>query len=295
MSKDNKRLSTRRTSRRSFLAASAAVGATALAAPYVRPAKAAEPLKVGTYGGYFEESFRSFIYPDFTAETGIEVESIPEPTGQTWIIQIRNAAKAGIAPADVSMMAGVPRLRGAAEKLWLPLDEAARCRKRYRTYIRRMTSWTGIPTARLYGVGAVSWFITLCSAILRRFPEAPTSWGDMWDPKYKDSLGLLALPDPIHTCWRVTAKTFFGGPWTYCRRKDGVEKVLQAKLDRGQAQTCGFGTRTRAPSNRRCKTARSRWGSTTTTLPRLGGGGRLPRCALRSRRRAASTTRAPGW
>ena len=38
-------------------------------------------LKIGVYGGYFKEAFDEHIFPRFTEETGIEVESIAEPTG----------------------------------------------------------------------------------------------------------------------------------------------------------------------------------------------------------------------
>ena len=73
-----------------------------------QPALAAEKtLKVGVYGGYFKDSFDKHIFPDFTKETGIKVESVAEPTGEAWLVQLEQAAKAGVAPADVSMMAQV--------------------------------------------------------------------------------------------------------------------------------------------------------------------------------------------
>src|SRR3546814_3979953 len=72
----------------------------------------------------FKDSFDKHIYPNFTAETGIEVESIAEPTGEAWLVQLDTAARAGAAPADVSMMAQVARLKGSNSGLWAPLDEA---------------------------------------------------------------------------------------------------------------------------------------------------------------------------
>ena len=62
-------------------------------------------LKVGVYGGYFKDSFDKHIFSDFTEETGIKIESVAEPTGEAWLVQLEQAAKAGVAPADVSMMA----------------------------------------------------------------------------------------------------------------------------------------------------------------------------------------------
>ena len=50
-------------------------------------------LKVGVYGGYFKDSFDANIFPDFTSATGIAVESIAEPTGEAWLVQLEQAAK----------------------------------------------------------------------------------------------------------------------------------------------------------------------------------------------------------
>lgn len=209
-------------SRRSFVKGATLLGTAALAPTFIKPARAANTLKVGTYGGYFEESFVKHIYPEFTKATGIEVESIAEPTGDTWLVQIANAAKAGVAPADVSMMAGVPRLRGVAQKIWAPLDESKLTNLKYMSedFVARYED--GV----VNGVGAVSWYITLCSNT-DVFPEAPTSWADMWDSKYEDQLGLLALSTNSYLL-DVTAKTFFDGAKTL-ETKEGIEKVI-AKL-----------------------------------------------------------------
>ena len=88
------------------------------------PVGAAEKsIKVGVYGGYFKDSFDKHIFPEFTKETGIEVESVAEPTGEAWLVQLEQAAKAGVAPADVSMIvAGPDAASGQKTQLWTPLD-----------------------------------------------------------------------------------------------------------------------------------------------------------------------------
>jgi len=212
----------RTTNRRTLLKGAAAmlgVAAVGLPAPAVH---AARSLKVGVYGGYFKDSFDEFIFPDFTAASGIEIESVAEPTGETWLVQLRNAAKAGVAPADVSMISGFVRLRGAAEELWLPLDDTEM--PNAIEYLDESFVYR-YPDGRLYGVGAVSWFITLCSNT-DVYPEAPTSWADMWDPKYEDSLGLLALPTNSYLL-DITAHTFFDAD--ILTTKEGIEKAM-AKL-----------------------------------------------------------------
>ena len=68
---------------------------------------AGSTIKVGTYGGFFEENFKK-LYPAFTEEFDVEVQSVPEPTSEVWVTQLQQAIAAGGAPpADVSMLSGV--------------------------------------------------------------------------------------------------------------------------------------------------------------------------------------------
>src|SRR6056297_405279 len=162
--------------RREFIASASAVALGTLAAPSLVRAQG-QPLKVGTYGGYFEESFKTHIYPDFTAATGIEVDSIAEPTGEAWLVQLQQAARAGQAPADVSMMAQVARIRGERAGLWADLDRSA------------MPNVENLPDhfvhgygdGGFYGTGAVAWYISLVTNT-DVYPEPPESWNALWDP-----------------------------------------------------------------------------------------------------------------
>jgi len=186
--------------RRSVLAAGAAVAA----APLVLRAQP-RTLKVGVYGGFFKKSFDQHIFPGFTKATGIAVESVAEPTGEAWLVQLEQTARANQAPADVSMMGQVALLKGQATKLWTPLDlarlpNAGNLQERF---IRRY------PDGKVSGIGAVSWYITLVTNT-KAYPKAPESWAALWDPANKDKLGLLSLVSNSFLL-EVTAKTFFGG------------------------------------------------------------------------------------
>ncbi len=208
--------------RRRFLMASAAMTLAGAVGMSGRPARAAGTLKVGTYGGYFKDSFDKHIYPDFTRETGIEIESIAEPTGEAWLVQLNAAARAGQAPADVSMMSQVAMLKGQASELWAPLDLARIPNHTYLLpqYVHRY------PDRRVDGIGAVAWYITLVSNT-DVYPEAPTSWGDLWNPDNQDRLGLLALVSNSFLL-EITATTFFGGT-DVLGTEDGILRVM-AKL-----------------------------------------------------------------
>ncbi len=192
--------------RRSFITRSAAAGGLlAIGAPSILRAQADRTLKVGTYGGYFQDSFNEHIFPEFTAATGIAVESIGEPTGEAWLVQLLTAARAGQAPADVSMMAQVARLKGEKAKLWAPLDEAAlpNAANLPDHFVHRYDDGT------VNGLGAVAWYITLVTNT-DVYADAPTSWKALWDPANADRLGLLALATNSFLL-EITATTWFGG------------------------------------------------------------------------------------
>ena len=190
-------------SRRTMLGAGVAA-AGALAMPSVLRAQD-KSLKVGVYGGYFKDAFDKNIFPEFTKATGIAVESIAEPTGEAWLVQLEQAARAGQAPADVSMVAQVPMLKGQSTELWAPLDPAKI--KSFDSLLPQFVS--KYPDGRVAGIGAVAWYITLVTNT-EAYPQAPESWAALWDPANKDKLGLLALVSNSFLL-EVTAKTFMGG------------------------------------------------------------------------------------
>ena len=190
-------------SRRVVLGAGIA-GAGMLAMPSILRAQD-KSLKVGVYGGYFKDSFDKNIFPEFTKATGIAVESVAEPTGEAWLVQLEQAAKAGQAPADLSMMSQTSTLKGQATDLWTPLDAA-----KIKNYDNLLPHFVNkYADGRVAGIGAVAWYITLVSNT-DVFKEAPTSWQALWDPANADKLGLLALVSNSFLL-EVTAKTFMGG------------------------------------------------------------------------------------
>lgn len=207
-------------SRRKFLKGTAALAGAATFSGFPYIAQAASPLKVGAYGGYFKDSFDKHIFPEFTKATGIKVTSVAEPTGEAWLVQLQTAARAGQAPADVSMIAQVPNLKGIKAKLWAPLDESKipNMKNVLPRYIQRYSN------GRVSGVGAVSWYITLVTNT-KVYPRAPTSWAELWNPRNKDRLGLLALASNSFLL-EITAKTFLGGT-DALDTKAGIEKALK--------------------------------------------------------------------
>ena len=189
--------------RRSLLQAGVAGGAL-LAAPSLVLSQN-RSLSVGVYGGYFERSFNEHIFPEFTKATGIAVETVGTPTGEAWLVQLQQAARANRAPADVSIMAFTQQLRGAEAGLWASLDLSKM--PNTQNVQERFFSQREGNAAR--GVGALSWYITLVTNT-NTYPEAPESWAWMWDEAQRNRLGLLSLASNSFLL-EVTAKTFLGG------------------------------------------------------------------------------------
>ena len=208
-----------RVGRRGVLLGAAAVGAAALTGFPAVHTRAQQTLKVGTYGGYFKDSFDKHIYPEFTEETGIAIESIAEPTGEAWLVQLQTAARADQAPADVSMMAQVPRLKGEQAELWAPLDgdKLPEAENLYPHFVHRYED------GRISGIGAVSWYITLVTNT-EAYPEPPTSWKALWDPANADRIGLLALVSNSFLL-EITAATWFDGT-DILDSEEGIRQVF---------------------------------------------------------------------
>ena len=178
-------------------------------------------IKVATYGGFFEENYRE-IYPDFTADTGIEVESVSEPGGGAWLIQLQQAVAAGGVPADVSMLGNIDILKALSGDLLLSYDQSSLENARYQAdgFIR--TNDAG----EVYGVGAASWYMTLVSNT-DRVPDSPTSWKTLWEGQWANDMALNNQPTSSFLL-EITARTWFDD-LSVLESEDGIDEVM-AKL-----------------------------------------------------------------
>ena len=187
------------------------------AAEDIRGAK----IKVSTYGGFFEENFAK-MYPAFTKETEVEVESVAEPTSEQWVIQLQQAIDAGAPPpADVSMLSGVGIQRAINGEILVTYDAAAipEVVNLAEGYVRED------PSGAVAGVGAVSWYITIVSNTDRvSESDSPDTWTALWDPTWRNELALLKNAANSYLI-EITAASFFDG-YDILETQDGVVDVL---------------------------------------------------------------------
>jgi putative spermidine/putrescine transport system substrate-binding protein len=176
-------------------------------------------LKVSTYGGFFEENF-SKMYPAFTKKTGVEVESISEPTSEVWVNQLDQSVRAGTPPpADVSMLSGVGLQRAVNGGILATYDPSniTQADNIAEGYLR--LGEDGLVT----GIGAVSWYITIVSNT-DRVAESPDTWTAFWDPKWRDELALLKNAANSYLI-EICATCYFDG-YDILGTQDGVVEVL---------------------------------------------------------------------
>jgi putative spermidine/putrescine transport system substrate-binding protein len=196
--------------RRTLLKSGAATAGIAAAAsvmgtPLIAQART---LRVGSYGGYFENSFKEHVFPAFTAATGITVESVTQPNSSDWLITMQQATAAGSVPTDVSLFARdavikASRLGGLLKPLDLSIIPNASNLDPYFVF----DSDEGP-----LGVGAMSWFSAM--VVNPNEVTAPTSWADFWDRSiYESSLGLSKNFNAQFL--DITAATFFDGEATF--------------------------------------------------------------------------------
>jgi putative spermidine/putrescine transport system substrate-binding protein len=209
--------------RREFVGRAAACAAAAGALtliPAPRTRAKGPPLKVAVYGGFFKKVLDKELFAPFQRETGVEVESQPEPTGPVMLQQVRAAVRAGKAPVDVAIFSVTSVLRGLKEGLWAVYDESKIPNLKYvaKPFLRRNSK------GGLVGIGALSWYINLVYNY-DFIKTNPDSWSSFWDPQYKDQLGLLKFVDNSFLL-EITATTFFGGK-KILTTKEGILKVMK--------------------------------------------------------------------
>jgi putative spermidine/putrescine transport system substrate-binding protein len=180
---------------------------------------AGSTIKVGTYGGFFEENFKK-MYPAFTKEFDVEVQSVPEPTSETWVVQLQQAiAAGGTPPADVSMLSGVGLQRAINGEILATYrtSDIPESENLAEGYIK--TDADGNVT----GVGGLSWYITLVSNT-DRVKVSPDTWTAFWDPQWEDELALLRNAANSFLL-EITATSFFHG-YDILETQDGVLEVM---------------------------------------------------------------------
>ena len=205
-----------RIKRRDFLKTGAMLSTAAATGIYAPAIIASDrTLKVSTYGGYFENAFIDHIFPAFRAATGIKIESVTQPTAEGWLLTMAQASKAGTMLTDLSMNDEGSMMRGAnIEGLFQPFDLTKIPNKHHLDDIYFYPNKTN----KTIGIGALAWYTAMVinTELVKQIPK---SWAEFWDPRFKDSLGIISMYRGA--VLDIAAATFFDGIDTLAS-KEGI-------------------------------------------------------------------------
>jgi putative spermidine/putrescine transport system substrate-binding protein len=215
--------------RRHLLRSAGATAAAALLPALKAPVRAANTrsLKVSTFGGYFERMFVEHVYPAFTKASGIAVQSIEQPEGAQFLLQLAAANKAGKPPMDVGCIFDVDVLRGRALNLWRSFDAS-----RIPNVSHLLPQLATLAGAGLDNVAAMSWFMTLV-VNPDEIKPLPDSWTVLWG-KHTNAWGIE--PGSASVIFEIAANLYFGGN-EILMSKPGIDNVKLWWQDEGTMQT----------------------------------------------------------
>jgi putative spermidine/putrescine transport system substrate-binding protein len=207
--------------RRKLLKSGASAGGLALAGAALGTPLIAQSrsLKIGSYGGYFEDSFKEFVYPAFTEATGIAVESVTQPNSADWLVTMQQATAAGSVPTDLSLFDRTALIKSSRiGGLIKPLDmsNVPAAQNMDENFIFEDASG-------VIGVGAMSWFVSM--VVNPEAVEAPESWTGFWDGSdFEASLGLSKLV--TGNLLDIIAATYFDGVSTF-DTEEGILAMIE--------------------------------------------------------------------
>ncbi len=187
--------------RRSFLSASAALGAaTAIHMP--RLAMAGDPIVATTYPGTFDEAFRAVVGPAFQSTSDSSVSFTP-------LLNIDQIGKIQASsnnppfdvvlfdegPLNAAIKAGIlEKFPVADSKSYADIPEA----------FRHPESYAPVATVQVVGIAYNP----------KKITTPPTSWADLWKPEYKGRVGITGLGSSLGTAFLIEIAKMHGGSET---------------------------------------------------------------------------------
>jgi putative spermidine/putrescine transport system substrate-binding protein len=156
-----------------------------LAAPFIRRARAAGVVVLGCYGGSIEAFFRNAVLPPFEAETGIKVTYV---SGTALSLLSKLLATRDQPELDVNWANNLTHAAAVQAGLIERIDPAIVTRMGELLPIAHTPGDVGV-TTQIASTG-----LQYNTELFKRAGWAPpTSWLDLWDPKYKGKVALYSI------------------------------------------------------------------------------------------------------
>lgn len=202
---------------RAWLTLAASVTGLALASIPAAPATSSpKEVVVMSWGGAYEKNIPSLIGSGFEKATGYRVTYVTAGSSAEMVARVK--AQAGGPQIDVVICDEGPQVLG--KDLWQPIDA------RYLTNLDQMYDLTRVPENRRVRPFAAALTILYNTRVFQEKGWAPpTSWNDLWDPRYRGHVILAEGTSPYAYGLVVVAAEFTGG--SEKRLEPGWQKMKQ--------------------------------------------------------------------
>ena len=173
-------------------------------------------IRISTFGGDFLAAYKKHFFPAFTKQTGIQVETVEQPGGAQFMLQLAQANQSGRVPMDICMAAGPQMVRGRAKKMWRQFSPNSLSAT---TGMDR--HYLGQGDSGIDGVAAMAWYTTL-AINPKEIATIPNTWSVLWE-KRPNTWGLQnGGQSPL---FEIAAVMYFGGT-DILKTQAGIDKVV---------------------------------------------------------------------
>ncbi len=188
---------------RAWFALAALVTSVALASVAATPARPApKEVVVMSWGGDYEKKIPTLIGSGFEKATGLRVTYVTAGTSAEMVARVK--AQAGSPQIDVVICDEGPQVLG--KELWQPIDA------KYLTNLDQMYDLARVPENRRVRPFAAALTILYNTRVFQEKGwTPPTSWNDLWDPKYRGHVITAEGASPYAYGLVVTAAELNGG------------------------------------------------------------------------------------
>lgn len=212
--------------RRDVLKAMGGTAATITAAPYIlRRAHAQRPLRVGAFGGIFQEHYQKFIVDPFVEQTGIETELVPIGNVPN-LLKLRQLVEMGQEPPiDITIHTTEALPKGVEMGIYTSFPPDAVPRAQH-LYPQLRTQADG----QYYGFGIGGWYqgVDILESVLedqQPFSSENPSYAEIyWNAAFENNCMISGTVTDAYLPW-IAAETFFGGQ-EILRDEEGLREVF---------------------------------------------------------------------
>lgn len=211
--------------RRRFLKTSAGAGGVALTglsgcvSRITGGGQASGPLRIGVFGGIFQEMYTKVFFKRWEEKTGNEIEVVPIGNVPA-ALKLKEQIDAGEPPVDVITQGPEALPKGLEADIYQGFseDEVPRVSAVKDLLITKQDG-------QIIGAGVNAWFMAMLARTDKVEEPLPSSWKSWWDSRFEDRMEPTSVIEDAYFPW-IIAEVFFDGQ-EMLSSKSGIDKVFE--------------------------------------------------------------------